>query len=133
MTDEQVEEVYQFWLNGAEDAYQTAELIFNGGHYTHALFFCHLTIEKMLKAFVIRNTKTHAPYEHNLAELWKLSGLDMTKEPANVLDEINSFNIKGRYSDYKLAFYKKANKEYANKYLNETTKLYSWLKSQTTQ
>ena len=85
-------------------------------------------IEKTLKALVVKNTGEHAPYEHNLSNLSELTGIKLSKEQLDVMDEINTFNIKGRYDDYKFEFYKKATREYSRKYFNETTELYLWLK-----
>ena len=45
-----------------------------------------------------------------------------------VLTDITTFNIKGRYDDYKNAFYKKASLEYTQKYLTETQQLIIWFK-----
>lgn len=44
------------------------------------------------------------------------------------LNEITTFNIEARYDDYKLSFYKKANKEYAEEWSEICEKIYLSIK-----
>ena len=125
--------IIEYWIKGAEEDYETAQLLFSGARYAHALFFCHLTIEKTLKALVVKNTGEHAPYDHSLTRLLELTGLERSPEQLKNLIEINSFNLKGRYDDYKFHFYEKATKEYTKKYFEEVDKLFLWLKEQLTK
>lgn len=118
---------------GAKEDYKSAQGLFSLGRYNHALFFCHLTIEKMLKALAVKNTGTPAPYDHNLLKLTELTGLQFNKEQLDIIDEINTFNIKGRYDDYKFEFYKKATKEYAEEYLIAVDNLFLWLQKKLTK
>lgn len=39
-----------YWVNGADEAFQTAEILIAQKRMLHGLFFCHLAIEKILKA-----------------------------------------------------------------------------------
>ena len=130
MTDQQIEEIYKYWMNASVEAFDTAKVIFEGGRYVHALFFCHLAIEKMLKAFVVKRTKDHAPYDHNLIKLAENAGVKFSDQDMDTIAEINTFNIEGRYDDYKLKFYKKATKLYAEKYFDEVKRIMLWLKEQ---
>jgi HEPN domain-containing protein len=61
----ETEKVIEFWKNGAREAYKTAQGLLSLERYDHALFFCHLTIEKMIKALVVEKTQSHVPHEHN--------------------------------------------------------------------
>lgn len=106
----------------------TVEGLYSLGKYAPALFFCHLALEKLLKSLVVKKTKEHAPYDHDLKKLSLLAEVPFPEEDMITLVEINSFNIKGRYSDYKSNFYKKVTKNYAKKYLEETKKIIKWLK-----
>ena len=47
----------------------------------------------------------------------------------NLLDKVTDFNIQTRYPDYKLDFYKRCNKEYADEYFCKIKELHVWLKS----
>ena len=45
----------------------------------------------------------------------------------DLLDVVNKFNIKARYPEYKLQFYKQCDKEYTKNYFNKIVKLYKKL------
>lgn len=70
------------------------------------------------------------PITHNLNDLALKAKLVLTKEQKKDLLIINTFNIAGRYDDYKSSFYKTATQTYAKKYYQITKKLYLWLKNQ---
>lgn len=65
----------------------------------HSLFFAYLTLEKILKAHVCRQTRDLAPRIHNLVRLAELAVLNLSEEQLDVLAEMNAFNIEGRYPE----------------------------------
>ncbi len=119
-----IKAIVEYWVRSAEEDYKPAQSLFSSGYYTHCLFFCHLVIEKILKAIIVKRTGALAPYEHNLSLLAEKTRILFLKEQLDLMDEINTFNIRGRYDDFKFEFHKKATKEYTEKYLQETTHLY---------
>jgi HEPN domain-containing protein len=94
------------------------------------VFFCHLSLEKLLKKLVVIKTKTHAPFTHELDLLAEKTEINLTQEQIKELKIINTFNIRARYDDIKFSFYKKCTKFYTEKYFNIFLKLYVWLKKQ---
>jgi len=125
-----VEKTQKFWNEKSSEDFETAGILFASGRNTYALFFCHLAIEKLLKALVVRKTNAHAPYDHNLQRLALDAGLQLSEAMQESLAEINTFNIKARYDDFKSQFYKKATAEYTKTYLRETEDILIWLKTQ---
>jgi len=85
-------------------------------------------LEKVLKGLVVERTKAHAPYTHKLIDLAKWAGLELSKQQKEDLTEINSFNIAGRYNDYKQRFHKKCTSAYSRKYFILCQEFYLWLK-----
>jgi len=69
------------------------------GRIRHGLFFAHLALEKALKAHFCRATNELAPPIHNLVRLAEGAGLILTPEQRDLLAEVNSFNIEGRYPE----------------------------------
>lgn len=120
------QEVIKFWRDSAEDNLKTAIYLFDGKKYRDCLFFCHLAIEKLLKACVIKVGKV-PPYTHDLIRLAKLTGYRLNDEYLAWLEEITDFNIDSRYDDEKLAFYKKATIKFAEKWLFCCQKIIKWL------
>ena len=78
----------------------------------------------MLKAFVVLETKEQPPKIHNLVILEKMANLNLSDDIKDYLAVLNTFNIRGRYDDYKQAFYKICTKEYAEENILKITELY---------
>ncbi|TAN33544.1 HEPN domain-containing protein [Patescibacteria group bacterium] len=117
----------EFWLSSASKNWQTALSLYKLGHYDMCLFCCHLTLEKKLKAIIVYLLKKVPPPIHDLNRLAQIAGLNVSLTQQEQLNEITKFNIQARYDDIKLAFYKKATKLFAKKYLEITQELILWL------
>lgn len=122
------QKVINFWLESAEDDFDTAEKLFATKKYHHCLFFCHLFLEKALKALVIKKTGQHALPIHNLTSLAKKAEIELVSKREKELYTISRFNIKARYDSYKFKFYKQATKEYTQKWFKICQEIYQWLK-----
>lgn len=125
-----VQKVINYWIKGARHDFETAEFLFKGKRYPECLFFCHLMIEKTLKALAVKTIKVHAPYTHQLVDLAKIAEINLTEERIDSLTEITEFNIAARYDAYKFDFYKRCTKTYTEKYFIISKELYLWLKKQ---
>lgn len=122
------ERTIAYFKESADRDWALARQLFESKHYSYALFFCHLALEKLLKAVIVRKTDAAAPLSHDLVKLAEAAKIPVDKETVLSLDEITTFNISARYDDEKLAFYKKATKEFAEGYFKITEKTYSWIK-----
>jgi len=116
------------WLDGSEKDFEIAKRLFKSKDYSYALFFCHLSLEKLLKALIIKKKNELPPPIHLLVRLANLSGIKFSKEQLDDLAEITAFNIKARYDDYKLKFYKKATRSYTAKYFKKVAELRDFMK-----
>ncbi|MEW6086943.1 MAG: HEPN domain-containing protein [bacterium] len=117
-----------YWKETAQRDWKTALGLFKIKRYDACLFFCHLTLEKILKGLVVKQTNHPSPFIHDLEKLAFLSKLKLTEQQIQDLRTISTFNIAARYDNIKLAFYKKCTKNFTEKYLLTTKKLYLWLK-----
>lgn len=59
----------EYWITNAENDLETAKLLIDNRKILHGLFFCHLVIEKAIKAHVVIETKEIPPKSHNLIYL----------------------------------------------------------------
>jgi HEPN domain-containing protein len=118
------------WINSAEDDIKTVEALWESRRYHHCLFFCHLVVEKALKAHVVRATGEQALPTHDLLLLAKKAGLEPSVQRRKELSEINSFNVRARYESYKREFYKKATRGYTQQWYNISMEVFKWLKEQ---
>jgi HEPN domain-containing protein len=124
------QKLIDYWINSAEDDIKTVEALWESRRYHHCLFFCHLVVEKALKAHVVKATGEQALRTHNLVRLARDAGLAVPSDKETELEEINTFNVRARYQDYKLKFYKKATREYAKEWKRRSLGVFKWLKEQ---
>ena len=121
----------KYWLDSSKKDLDVAQDLFRSKHYPQCLFFCHLSLEKLLKGIITKTTKKYPPYIHDLQRLAEFAKIDLNSQQKKCLDQIFTFNIAGRYADAKFEFYKKYNKkEYAQRYLKITKSLLLWLKKE---
>jgi HEPN domain-containing protein len=123
--------IVEYWLKLSDEKWETAKGLMKLKRYSDALFFCHLVLEAELKALVVLEIKENAPFIHHLPKLAELANLSLSEEQFSDLKEITTFNIEGRYADYKLSFYKKATKQFAEEYFEKTKNLRTWIRKNT--
>jgi HEPN domain-containing protein len=71
-----IQKIIKYWKKSAEKDFETAKTLFKLKHYPYCLFFSHLALEKLLKGLVVRKTKKHAPYTHDLVYLAELANTE---------------------------------------------------------
>ena len=121
------EDKIKYWLRSAEQDWEVVRHLFEKKDYSYALFFGHLTIEKILKAiFTDKHDKT-PPFSHNLVYLSEKAGLKLNEEMLELLEEISDFNLEARYPDQKFSFYKKCTMSFTKKKLYEIERIKKWL------
>lgn len=112
------------WRNSAEEDMAVARDLVQRNHTRHGLFFAHLGLEKVLKAHVCRATTDIAPRLHNLIRLSELAELHPQPSQVDILAEMNSFNIEGRYPD---TLSLPLSQEEAQEYINRADEVFQWL------
>ena len=95
-----IEKQIRYWREGSLEEWQVTKDLLAKKHVRQALFWAHLTLEKMLKAHVCKHTRDLAPRSHNLAHLGHLAELDLTPEQIKFLLTMNEFNMEGRYPEH---------------------------------
>lgn len=87
----------KFWLDSARDNFETAQIMLKAARWNFAMFMCQQTIEALLKAVVIIQTKERPPYLHQLGILLKTTGLDVPQRIWKKVERIEQYYIKTRY------------------------------------
>lgn len=118
-----------YWLGGAKYDLGVAGALFKVRKYPYALFMGHLALEKLLKAFVVKYTKKHAPFSHSLPYLAEASGETIPEGMRLKLREFMEFHFEARYPDGNQVFYKKCTKAYTQAKLREIKEVFRWLKA----
>ncbi|HPO16591.1 MAG TPA: HEPN domain-containing protein [Candidatus Hydrogenedentes bacterium] len=87
----------EYWNVGSEEEMRAATLLLSKGLVRQGLFFCHLALEKKLKAHVVRVTHGIPPKIHNLNRLAELAELKLTEKQRVFLREFDAYQLEGRY------------------------------------
>lgn len=127
MNDQQIRESITYWRTTAEHDYETMHILFKTKRYSDCLFFGHIALEKVLKALVVKTTKQQAPYIHDLVRLQSLGQLNLSKDEIHFLHTVNDFNIRARYPEHKLKFYKQCTRAYTQPYYEQIVLFYKKL------
>jgi len=89
------------------------------------LFFCHLVIEKAIKAHYVKSTGNVAPRTHNLINLSETAGLTYTDDTQIFLGILMKYQLQGRYPDYNPVL---PDLIRVREYFDKTKNLLQWLK-----
>lgn len=123
-----MDQVAQYWIDEAEEAFTILQHLFEKVDYSYALFFGHLAVEKLLKAAYVLQEKEHAPPIHNLSRLARMAGISLSRERREQLAMITSFNIEARYPDLKRSFRNKCTREFTTEQIKSIQDVMKWLR-----
>jgi HEPN domain-containing protein len=117
-----------YWKDGAvKDLAFAGRLLNRDGEVLYGLFFVHLTLEKIIKSHVCKQTSEIPPRTHNLLTLAKLGKLILTQEQSDFLGKMNLYNIQGRYPGME---FPSPTLESAKLYLERAKEITEWLINQ---
>jgi len=128
--DMTTDELVHYWVDTSNDDYVVMENLFDNGHHASSLFLGHLVVEKLLKAYYVKNAGVDCPRIHDLLKIATLAGLEVTDSQRIFLDEVTTFNILARYSDYKRRFSENLDREFTALYAGKIKEFRQWLLQQ---
>lgn len=120
-----IQKQIDYWINGADDDMVTADLLIKEKRILHGLFFCHLVIEKAIKAHYVKKTKEIAPRSHNLIYLSEGAKVEFDDDNQVFLGILMKYQLQGRYPDYNPVL---PDMVKVNEYYSKTKNLLQWLK-----
>jgi len=96
---ENIQKHISHWQNGAMESIETAEILIDKNKILFGLFFCHLAMEKLLKALYIQSTNDFPPKTHKLLYLSDTAGLEIKNDIKLLFSTLMSFQLEGRYPE----------------------------------
>jgi len=99
---ENIQKHIEHWQNGAIESLETAEILIGKRKISFGLFFCHLSIEKQLKALFIKQNQDFPPKSHKLLYLANHIGVKISSEMKLILSELMNYQLEGRYPELTL-------------------------------
>ena len=114
----------KYWEKGAKQDIETADILISKEKILQGLFFCHLSIEKILKAHFVKNQSKFAPKTHDLIYLLDKCDIDLDEKLKNLFPVLMKYQLEGRYpdSDYFIPTIRQS-----QEYLKRTKELLEWL------
>jgi HEPN domain-containing protein len=116
----------EYWVNSSADDRETSEILLEKKKYVHGLFFCHLAIEKILKALIVKTTKEIPPRSHDLFYLSKKAEIQLSEDKQQICQILMKYQLEGRYPE---SFPKNPDIELVHEYFEKTKALLEWLKT----
>jgi len=104
----------EYWLEMCDDDLITAKVLLDTQRFLPFAFYCHLTIEKSLKAVIAYQTNEIPPKIHDLLILSDISNIigDLSETQYIFLNQMNQFPIETRYPQ---------DREVTESYLDQTS------------
>ena len=124
------EELIAYWTKSADRDFKTMNNLFEKKDYNWSLFIGHLVIEKLLKAYYVKKNDDLPPFVHNLVRLAEKAELQLDEDQKDMLVTVTTFNIRARYDDYKLEFYKTCTKKFTESWIKKIKGFRKWIKKQ---
>ena len=119
----------KYWVDIAKYDLETAKAMQDTGRYVYVLFMCQQAIEKLLKAHVVKTTRSFPPRLHNLLRLLEIANLDMVEEDKKFLDRLSYYYLESRYPKEKKKISGETNRSLAQRYLDKTKEMFKWIES----
>ncbi|MGV8123284.1 MAG: HEPN domain-containing protein [Candidatus Xenobiia bacterium LiM19] len=89
----------QPWIEAAGDDLEAARDLYQSGRWSYVCFLCHQTLEKLLKALVMKSSSNPAPPSHNLGYLMSQSGTTFPPEIETAILRVSPHYMNSRYPD----------------------------------
>ena len=89
-----------------------------------------MVIEKLSKAHWVQDNAGNIPPRiHNIDRLWQATKLFPTPDQTDTANELNGYQLEGRYPDYLKQLYSITTAAHANRLFTEVIALRTWLLS----
>lgn len=115
----------EYWVKSADDDLETSEILLEKKKYVHGLFFCHLAIEKIIKALFVKTAKEIPPRSHDLFYLSKKADIELPEDKQQICQILMKYQLEGRYPE---SFPRNPDTALVHEYFEKTKELLEWLK-----
>jgi len=87
------------WLRQADYDMDTADYVLQGGRHLHAVFMCHLAVEKALKGWYYEKRREFPPKSHSLVFLLNEIGIMPPEVHGRFIVRLSEASIPTRYPE----------------------------------
>ena len=115
------------WMEQARYDLETARAMLASGRYLYVLFCCQQSVEKALKALIIRRSGELPPRIHNLPRLAQAAEIDMEAARMDFLAQLSAYYVQTRYPEELTSPDTSVTRGIAVEALQETEEIQKWL------
>lgn len=120
-----MESEFELWLTKARESLDDARASLKNHRYGLTAWCCQQSLEKLLKAAVIKLKNKRPRKIHDLLPLLRESGLDLPEEKVVEIAKISKFYFLVRYPDLNKKFF--ATPQIAKTTLETTKEIFLWI------
>lgn len=124
-------EEFNLWLTKAKESLDDAVASLSNHRYSLTAFCCQQSLEKLLKAAIIKLKNQRPRKIHDLLPLLRESGLKTTEEKVTEITKISKFYFLVRYPDLNKKFF--TTPKVAQTTLEKTKEIFSWIEKKLTE
>lgn len=95
-----IQKQIEYWQTTAQNDVETADILIKSGKFIEGMFFCHLSIEKIIKALIVKKTESVPPRWHDLFNLCELAGVNYSEEQQSIMQILMKYQLEGRYPEH---------------------------------
>ena len=120
----------EYWVELSDYDLATARVMLNGGRFLYVGFMAHQSIEKILKAYFVKNNDKTPPFSHRLSLLAKKGALYelFSEDQKDFIDILEPLNIEARYPTHKELLMNSLTEARCVQILKKTEELQAWIK-----
>ena len=115
------------WMEQARYDLETARAMLASGRYLYVLFCCQQSVEKALKALIIRRSGELPPRIHNLPRLAQAAEIDMEAARMDFLAQLSAYYVQTRYPEELTSPDTSVTRGIAVEALQKTEEIQKWL------
>lgn len=114
-----------YWLTSSEQDWVRAMFMYEKKDYVFCLFCVHLCIEKLSKALWVKENQNsnYPPRMHDVKYLLADTSFTPDSSQSLFIDNLQKYQIEGRYPDYKKLIYSYTTLAYTDELLNNAKNL----------
>jgi HEPN domain-containing protein len=115
------------WAEQARYDLDTARAMLESERYLYVLFCCQQTVEKALKAHIVKRTGEFPPRVHNLLRLAEAARVSLAPGRKQFLGDLSGYYIQTRYPEEIESIGADVTPEIAEEALRKTGEVSEWL------
>lgn len=90
----------EYWRSNSEKDLDTASILIDAKKYIEGMFFCHMCIEKTLKAHIVKQTEQIPPKSHDLFYLADKAKIEISESQSTMMNILMKYQLEGPYPEY---------------------------------